>query len=69
MREIRLSGSEGGAAQVNAPFLPLSFPTGDRVPFTACPEGNLSGVGSFIETFLRFCCDEAPGITPKKRRG
>jgi|LakMenEpi03Aug12_release.lakeMendotaPanAssembly.Ray.scaffolds.fasta_scaffold1297050_1 hypothetical protein len=24
MREIRPSGSEGGAAQINAPFLPLS---------------------------------------------
>ncbi len=24
MREIRLSGSEGGAAQLNAPCLPLS---------------------------------------------
>ena len=25
MRESRQSGSEGGAAQINAPFLPLSF--------------------------------------------
>ena len=25
MREIRLSGSEGGAEQANAPFLPLSW--------------------------------------------
>ncbi len=25
MREIRLSGSEGGAGQLNAPFLPLSI--------------------------------------------
>jgi hypothetical protein len=24
MREIRMSGSEGGAAQINASFLPLS---------------------------------------------
>ena len=24
MREIRLSGSEGGAGQTNVPFLPLS---------------------------------------------
>jgi hypothetical protein len=28
MREIRLSGSEGGAGQLNAPFLPLSRPAG-----------------------------------------
>ncbi len=27
MREIRTSGSEGGAAQANAPSLPLSFAT------------------------------------------
>ena len=26
MREIRLSGSEGGVAQANAPSLPLSVP-------------------------------------------
>ena len=25
MREIRKSGSEGGAGQTNVPFLPLSF--------------------------------------------
>ena len=28
MREIRLHGSEGGAAQANAPFLPLSNTSG-----------------------------------------
>ena len=27
MREIRQSGSEGGAAEINPPFLPLSTPT------------------------------------------
>ena len=32
MREIRMSGSEGGAAQINASFLPLS----DGVTHTAC---------------------------------
>ena len=35
MREIRLSGSEGGAGQLNAPFLPLSVePT---IRKGACP--------------------------------
>jgi len=37
MREIRQSGSEGGAVQANAPFLPL-YPavggTGYRLDFT-----------------------------------
>ncbi len=31
MREIRLSGSEGGAAQLNAPCLPLSCLTRDTI--------------------------------------
>jgi len=30
MREIRLSGSEGGAGQTNVPFLPLSGRVSDR---------------------------------------
>ena len=30
MREIRQSGSEGGAAQINAPFLPLSHRVNPR---------------------------------------
>jgi hypothetical protein len=38
MREIRLSGSEGGAGQLNAPFLPLSVePATHRcVPLPRC---------------------------------
>ena len=32
MREIRTCGSEGGAAQANAPFLPLSTPASPRQP-------------------------------------
>ena len=34
MREIRPSGSEGGAAQINAPSLPLSMESGRRVGFS-----------------------------------
>ena len=41
MREIRPSGSAGGAGQLNAPFLPRS--TG-RV---AQPEGHLAGCVSY----------------------
>jgi hypothetical protein len=38
MREIRLSGSEGGAGQLNAPFLPLSVePTTRRSVPMASP--------------------------------
>jgi len=33
MREIRLSGSEGGAEQLNAPFLPYLGNTKCRTPF------------------------------------
>jgi hypothetical protein len=32
MREIRKSGSEGGAGQTNAPFLPLSLSGADANP-------------------------------------
>jgi hypothetical protein len=39
MRESRQSGSEGGAAQANAPSLPLSvgFGTQRRRSFLTCP--------------------------------
>ena len=39
MREIRLSGSEGGVGQSNAPSLPLSV--------AALPPGSLFRIGVF----------------------
>jgi len=43
MREICKSGSEGGAGQYNAPFLPLSF---EHLP-------SLIAVGDFVEKIPR----------------
>jgi len=38
MRETRLSGSEGGGAQTNAPSLPLSTSPERDAPATTSPE-------------------------------
>ena len=45
MREIRLSGSEGGAEQTNAPFLPLSAGLFDADFLPLCPAAGIDGDG------------------------
>jgi hypothetical protein len=42
MREIRKSGSEGGAGQTNVPFLPLSEQPATRYPLPATVPQALS---------------------------
>jgi hypothetical protein len=41
MREIRTSGSEGGAAEPNRPLLPLSLGNGDDYDGVASSQGLL----------------------------
>jgi len=44
MRETRLSGSEGGAAQPNAPFLPLSRRNDACVVWMNLDRSNAPGI-------------------------
>jgi len=54
MREIRTSGSEGGVAQTNAPFLPLSKdgPSHVVVPSSVAP---LPESGFYGQAAHRVC--------------
>jgi hypothetical protein len=55
MREIRQSGSEGGAVQTNAPFLPLSGDT-----FIGEPESKAKVLQGFLDpgSPLEACGDK-----------